>query len=126
MRKASISQERKHMFKEIKYNKLIRDRIPEIIETSGKSHEIMELDHDAFLIELKKKLVEESREVVSSETKEEMINELVDVCEIVEKLMDVYGISQKELDDKKEIKRQTNGGFNKQLFLISVTEKSDY
>lgn len=113
------------MFKEIKYNKLIRDRIPEIIEKSGKSHEIMELDHDAFLTELKKKLVEESKEVVSSETKEEMINELADVCEIVEKLKDVYGISQKELDEKKEFKRQTNGGFDKQLFLISVTEKSD-
>ncbi len=107
------------------HQKLIRDRIPDIIEKSGKILEIMELDHDGFLIELKKKLVEESKEVVSSETKEEMINELADVCEIVEKLMDNYGISQKELIEKKEIKRQTNGGFDKQLFLISVTEKSD-
>lgn len=107
------------------YEKLVRDKIPENIEKSGKESDITVLDHDAFLIELKKKLVEESKEVVSSETKDEMINELADVCEIVEKLMDVYGISQKELDEKKEFKRQTNGGFDKQLFLISVTEKSD-
>lgn len=107
------------------YGKLVRDEIPENIEKSGKKSDIIVLDDEVFLIELKKKLVEESKEVVSSETKEEMINELADVYEIVEKLKDVYGISQKELDEKKEIKRQTNGGFDKKLFLISVTEKSD-
>lgn len=107
------------------YGKLVRDNVPKLIQCSGREYEVSILDNENFLGELRRKLIEESKEVVSSETKEEMINELADVCEIVEKLMDVYGISQKELDEKKEIKRQTNGGFDKQLFLISVTEKSD-
>lgn len=105
------------------YNKLIRDNIPSIIEKEGKSHNVIVLDHMSFLHELKKKLIEESIELQNAVSKMEIINELVDVEEIIETLMKEYMITDEELNLRKLEKKLKNGGFDKKLFLISVTEE---
>jgi len=104
------------------YNKLIRDKIPQIIEMAGKSHNVITLDQNSFLVELKKKLIEESIEFKNAESKLEIVNELADIEEIVETLMKEYEISDNELKSRKIEKKLKNGGFEKKLFLISVTE----
>lgn len=105
------------------YNKLIRDNMPSIIEKNGKSHNTIILDSKAFLVELKKKLIEEAIELNAAESKLDVLNELSDVTEIIDSLMKEYHISEGELLSRKLEKRSKNGSFEKKLFLISVTEE---
>lgn len=56
----------------ITYNKLVRDKIPEIIETSGKKCETQVLNDDDYLEMLDKKLSEEIKEYQESHEAEEL------------------------------------------------------
>jgi predicted house-cleaning noncanonical NTP pyrophosphatase (MazG superfamily) len=47
------------------YNKLVRDKIPEIIEKEGKTYKTVILDDDQFKLELRKKLKEEVQEYLN-------------------------------------------------------------
>ena len=53
-----------------KYNKLVRDKIPEIIERNNETPHVRILNNEEFKIELEKKLYEEYKEVLSSEKEE--------------------------------------------------------
>jgi predicted house-cleaning noncanonical NTP pyrophosphatase (MazG superfamily) len=66
------------------YNKLVRDRIPEIIRASGKECETDTLSHEAFQSALLDKLVEEAIEARVA-TRERLPSELADVLEVVVK-----------------------------------------
>lgn len=63
------------------YNKLVRDRIPEIIENSGKKFTTRILGDNEYINELKKKLVEEMEEYQQTETNEDALEELADILE---------------------------------------------
>ena len=69
--------------KTLKYNKLIRDNIPEIIKASGKERDVSILNDEEYILKLKDKIVEEAHEVVSAR-EDEIIGELADVLEIIE------------------------------------------
>lgn len=69
---------------EQKYNKSIGDRIPAIIEASGKRCEIVALSNAQFLFELEKKLSEEVAEYQESRNVEELTDILEVICRIVE------------------------------------------
>jgi len=62
-----------------RFNKLVRDKIPLIIEASGRIAITRTLSDEEFLLELKKKLVEETQEFIESGT----LEELADVVEVV-------------------------------------------
>ena len=97
------------------YNKLVRDLIPEIIEKEGKKANIETLDDDRYVEELKKKLVEEVDEFL----KDESMEELGDVVEVILAILNVGGYDLIEIMDDKKEKR---GGFDKKIFLKSVEE----
>jgi len=107
------------------YYKLIRDNIPTIIEKDNKTCVVTVLNDDDFLIELKKKLIEESTEVSKAETRQDLINELADIQEIVDKLKEVYQIEQDEISLIQKAKAAKNGKFDKKLFLVSVEENHE-
>jgi predicted house-cleaning noncanonical NTP pyrophosphatase (MazG superfamily) len=109
----------------ITYNKLIRDNIPSIIEKDNKSCIVTVLDDEQFFLELKKKLIEEAREVLTASTKDELISELADLYEIIDKLKDVYSIDELEISKIQKIKAEMNGKFEKKLFLVSVDDKHE-
>jgi len=73
-----------NLMKIIKYNKLIRDKIPKIIKHDNAVPKISILNHKDFIIELKKKLIEESTELQNAGDKKEILNELSDVLEIIQ------------------------------------------
>ena len=73
------------MRKKYYHQKLIRDKIPEVIKASGDEGKIRILGEKEYEKELKKKLVEESKEV-SEAPKEEILNELADVLELVKSI----------------------------------------
>ena len=103
------------------YNKLIRDRIPEIIAATGKTAQIRVLSDEEYADALERKLTEEVSEYL--ESKEPM--ELADVLEVIEALAENAGIPFEELLAMKAEKRRANGAFQKRLLLEYVEDHRD-
>lgn len=102
------------------YNKLIRDRIPEIIKADNRIPSLSILDAPSFRKAVKEKLVEEAKEVLEAEKKEDIINELGDVLEVVEAILSDYALSIDTVRACQAKKRAARGGFEKKLFLSYV------
>lgn len=105
-------------FTSMKYNKLIRDLIPKVIEADGKEAVMRILSDDEFINALNKKLQEE----VDEYQDEESIEELADVLEVVYAIAQSKGVSEAELNKIRQEKRTRRGGFDKKLFLIETKE----
>ena len=97
-----------------KYNKVVRDKIPEIIAESGKKSNIKQLDDTSFLAELEKKLIEEVNEY--SESKD--VEELADLLEVIYRISELRGVSSDKLDEIRKDKAEKRGKFDSNLFLI--------
>ena len=107
------------------YNKLIRDRIPENIQNDNKSCIVEILDEPRFIAELMKKLIEESMELNEATNRDEIINELADLHEIIDTIKVTHAISDSEVQEKQHKKAQTNGRFEKRLYLVSVSDPDE-
>ena len=97
------------------YNKLVRDKIPEIIEEGGGKAEIRILSDEEYRTFLEAKLDEEVGEYHRDQTPEE----LVDILEVVYALASARGISQSDLQTLYQKKHNARGGFERKLLLIS-------
>lgn len=104
------------------YNKLVRDRIPEVITRNGKKCSTRILDNEEYIKELKKKSFEELEEYVKAQTDEEAIEELADILEILHALADVHGSTMREVDVIRKSKAEKRGGFQDKVFLIEVVD----
>ena len=102
----------------IKYNKLIRDRIPEIIEESGNKCIVEEMDTDTYIQYLDQKLNEELAEYHADKS----IEELADLLEVIYAVVVARGYSVEELEKVREEKAVKRGGFKKRLCLKGVIE----
>lgn len=94
-----------------KYEKLVRDRIPEILDAKGVLYEKRIADDGEYRAELIKKLVEEAHEF----EEEGSIEELADVLEVVDALRSLPGYAQ--VASVQERKREERGGFLKRFIL---------
>ena len=106
------------MTKKIIYNKLVRDKIPEIIETSGKRCEIEILSDEEYLQMLDKKLDEELAEY----HQEQNIEELADLLEVLYATAKARGYSIEELEQLRIKKQKARGGFDKKILLKTVID----
>jgi len=70
-----------------RYNKLIRDRILEIIKAAGEKPYWRVLGRKEYTKEIKKKILEEAKELIEVKKKEEIINEIVDIQELIDVLV---------------------------------------
>jgi predicted house-cleaning noncanonical NTP pyrophosphatase (MazG superfamily) len=104
------------------HNKLVRDRIPEIIEATGKKFSTSILDEEQYIKELKKKSLEELEEYHEAETNEDALEELADVLEIMHALASVHGSSIEEVERIRKGKAEKRGGFQEKIFLIEVED----
>lgn len=95
------------------YNKLVRDRIPEVMAKNGEQAHFSVLNDEDYLRELDKKLTEETAEY--QESKE--FEELADILEVLEAICTARGYSVEELYAVREKKWAERGGFEKRLFL---------
>lgn len=102
--------------KVIKYGKLIRDRIPEIIEAQGSKAIVEVLDKQDFQKYLEIKLSEELHEYLESGS----VEELADLVEVVYALLDCQGVSREEFEEIRGAKAEKRGGFRKKLLLREV------
>ncbi len=106
------------------YNKLVRDKIPEIIAQQGKSVSFRALQGDELKKALKDKLIEETRELVNAETEEEIIEEIADVEEVLYWITFAFieNGGFPKVDFRKKDKGNEKGSFRKGYFLESVEE----
>ena len=100
----------------IKYNKAIRDKIPQIIEYSGKNCNVKKLPNSEFLVELEKKLVEELNEYQKSKD----VEELADILEVIYRISELRGTNSEKLDKIRQDKAEKRGKFDENLFLIDA------
>ena len=105
----------------IVYNKLIRDRIPEIMEAAGKTFEIRTLKDDEYGEKLDEKLSEELHEYLQAKGKDK-VEELADLVEVVYAILDQKGVSIQEFESCRKAKREKRGGFKEKLYLLNVNE----
>ena len=98
------------------YNKLVRDKIPEIIIADGKKPIIRILDNDEYLQELDKKLNEEIAEYQADKSVEEM----ADVLEVLFAICEARGHSVEELMEVRDAKREKRGGFEQKIWARAI------
>ncbi len=100
----------------VKYDKLIRDKIPEIIAAKGSEAIIEILDAESYRKCLDIKLVEEVKEYLEDGSAEE----LADIVEVVYALLEYKGVSREEFEKIRIAKVEERGAFKKRLFLKEV------
>ena len=101
--------------KEIKFEKLVRDRIVESIKNQGDEPVYRVLEDDEYEVLLERKLDEEVTEYHQDKT----LEELADVMEVVVALCAAKGYSIEELIEIYQKKHEEKGGFSDKIYLIS-------
>lgn len=101
----------------ISYNKLIRDRIPEVIEQDGKNYKVESLALVEYEQALLEKLVEEAEEARRAD-EAHITSELADVLEVIDALLVLKHLSRQTLRTEQRRRRSERGGYEKRLKLL--------
>ncbi|MEO0947860.1 MAG: nucleoside triphosphate pyrophosphohydrolase [Cyanobacteria bacterium J06641_5] len=107
--------------------KLVRDRVPEIMRQAGKPGKFEILTGKRYLNALRAKLCEEAAEVATAETSEELIAELADLLEVMETLVAAADLDWRAIRTQQSRKRRDRGGFAGGILLArmpAITEGS--
>lgn len=103
------------------YNKLVRDKIPENIDSeNGRKSKYRILNDDEYLKELNKKVIEEANEFIE----ENSIEELGDLMEVLNAIMKLKGYKMEDVNTAMKKKVDKKGSFNDRIYLEYVDEKS--
>ena len=97
------------------FNKLVRDKIPSIIEAEGRKVNIKQLNNDEFKNELNKKLLEEVNEYLEDNN----VEELADIVEVIYGLIKSMCLSMEEFEKIRKETVENRGAFDTKTFLIS-------
>ena len=100
------------------YNKLVRDKILEIMDAQGKTYNARVLDSEEYSQELKKKFQEEVNEFIEAKTDVESMEELADLLELIYAALGAQNKTMDELEKVRLQKKEKRGGFEQRLFLI--------
>ena len=103
------------------YNKLVRDRVPEVIRGNGGVPAVSVLDDAGFTAALREKLVEEAGELRDAGG-EDVLGELADVLEVLHCIAADAGFSVSDIEERRALKRSERGGFEGRVFLEHVDE----
>lgn len=101
------------------YHKLVRDRIPEIIEADGKTCVCETLSDEDYIALLDQKLNEELAEYQESKS----LEELADLLEVMQAVVKARGWTLEELEQARAEKAAKRGGFEKKILLKEVREE---
>lgn len=101
------------------YNKLVRDKIPDIIKEKDNRDCVTEvLDDENYLKELNKKLQEELKEYLESGE----VEELADIEEVLRAILKTKKVSYENFEKVRKDKVEKRGAFDKKIFLISTDD----
>ncbi|MCL2928712.1 MAG: nucleoside triphosphate pyrophosphohydrolase [Trichodesmium sp. St19_bin2] len=104
------------------YNKLVRDRIPEIILKSGIECETVTLSEIEYQQALRQKLIEEAQEAATANNAD-LVIEIADLLEVVDALLRSYGISHGRVRLEQDKKRASKGNFDNKTMLLWTEKK---
>lgn len=99
------------------YNKLVRDRIPEILRKNGIECETTTLSETEYRQALRQKLIEEAQEAATANNTDLAI-EIGDLLEVIDALLKSYGISEHQITLERDQKRATKGDFESKILLL--------
>lgn len=99
------------------YNKLVRDRIPEIIRKNGIDCKFVTLSQTEYRQALRQKLIEEAREAAEA-NEQNLILELADLYEVIDAVMVSYGIERDLVIAEQVKRREERGGFEQKVMLL--------
>lgn len=101
------------------YNKLVRDRIPEIIQDEGRICGTDTMLDQAFAQALRDKLVEEAQEVRAA-APDNLLTEIADLYEVIDTLLNLHQIDADSVIAEQKQRRIERGGFERRLRLLWV------
>ncbi|MFX3625138.1 MAG: phosphoribosyl-ATP pyrophosphohydrolase [Ectobacillus sp.] len=104
------------------YNKLVRDKIPAIIEQAGKTCTTKTLTDEEYIQALQTKSQEELNEYLKTTDNESALEELADLLEIIHALARYHGAGIEEVERIRQKKAAERGGFMEKVFLIEVQD----
>lgn len=97
----------------MKYNKLVRDKIPEIIKNRSDTPITHIAGEEEYWQKLKEKLLEEVNEFIEAENEEE----LADIYEVIEAIIESKNFSQENILQIQKDKAEKRGKFKKRIIL---------
>jgi len=97
--------------------KLVRDKIPEIIKKENRYVDFYRANKEDFRKFLFEKLLEESEEVYSATNKDELIEELADLFEVINTILNIENISIEEVEKTRKKKNEERWWF-KEWFIL--------
>lgn len=104
----------------MRYDKLVRDKIPEIIAKNGGTPKGRFLSDDKeYWEKLKEKLQEELKEFREAKTPDQQAEEFADILEVLDAMFDFLGFSKEYIEDIKKKKAKERGQFKKRILLES-------
>lgn len=103
------------------YNKLVRDKIPNIIKEKGETPVIKVLNENDYKKEIEKKLYEEYKELIEA-SGNERIEELADMLEVIRALASLENKNLNDIIDIADKKKKKRGAFDEKIFLEKVIE----
>ncbi|OGV88615.1 hypothetical protein A2Z41_02050 [Microgenomates group bacterium RBG_19FT_COMBO_39_10] len=104
---------------QFKVAKLVRDKIAQnMIANENASYQV--LNDKNFIHQLKKKILEEAKELVPVKDKEKMIKEIADLQEIINALIKALKSSKKEVKAKQREENKKSGSFKKRLYIEKI------
>lgn len=103
--------------------KLVRDKIPDIIQQSGRTPHVVKLTEEAYRAALSDKLQEEVAEMRAAHTTDTVIQEAADVLEVLIAIAAVHGVTLDTLVEAAQQKRAERGGFERRLWLESANQE---
>jgi predicted house-cleaning noncanonical NTP pyrophosphatase (MazG superfamily) len=104
----------------MQYDKLVRDRIPEIIEADGVKAETRELASEEIIDLLKQKTIEEGQELAEATEIDDVKKEIADLEEVLRSLRERLNISDAEIEEIRQKRADARGRFEKGIFLIKT------
>lgn len=101
------------------YNKLVRDKVPEIMRAGGEEPKTRVLDETEYKKQIRLKLLADAGEVRVAASRDDLVKELADVLEIVESIAAVEGIPLEDVRSTQTARRAERGGFGGRTYLVS-------
>lgn len=101
------------------HNKLVRDKVPEIMSAGGEEPKVRTLSEEEFRQQIRLKLLADAGEVRVAKTRDELVKELADVLEIDEAIATVENVPLDEIHRTQSTRRAERGGFGGRIYLVS-------
>lgn len=95
------------------YNKLVRDKIIDIIEADRRVAKYRILDDNEYRQELNKKLQEEVKEYLEDNN----VEELADIVEVIYGILNSMNVSIQEFEKVRINKQEKRGALEKKIYL---------